>query len=179
MSNFRINKELKDEIFFITITTIEWINIFDKIDYFEILLNCIEYHQNNSKLNLFGYVFMTNHIHLLAQSPSMIAFLQNFKSFTTKMIKTQLKHDNRKYILTLIYNSYSRRDQQYFRIWQGGNWPIIIESESMFYQKLDYIHENPVLKGYVDNIEDWKYSSAKNYISDDHSLIEICDERMF
>ena len=33
-------------------------------------------------------------------------------------------------------------------------------------QKLDYIHQNPIRRGYVDKPEDWRYSSARNYIHD-------------
>jgi len=36
-----------------------------------------------------------------------------------------------------------------------------------------YIHENPVVKGYVDKEEDWIYSSARNYYCDDHSVIKV------
>jgi len=42
-------------------------------------------------------------------------------------------------------------------------------SEKWFYQKLNYLHENPVRKGFVTKPEDWKYSSAKNWLLDDHS----------
>jgi hypothetical protein len=31
-------------------------------------------------------------------------------------------------------------------------------------QKMDYIHQNPVKRGYVDRLEDWRYSSARNYL---------------
>jgi hypothetical protein len=39
-------------------------------------------------------------------------------------------------------------------------------------QKLDYIHHNPVKRGYVDIAEHWRYSSARSYMGSD-GLIEI------
>ena len=30
-------------------------------------------------------------------------------------------------------------------------------------QKLEYIHNNPVARGYVDETTHWRYSSARNY----------------
>ena len=33
----------------------------------------------------------------------------------------------------------------------------------MLIQKLEYIHQNPVKRGYVDESADWRYSSARNY----------------
>ena len=60
-----------------------------------------------------------------------------------------------------------------FEFWEKTNMPKIIESEKYFNQKLDYIHNNPIEKGYVDAAEDWTYSSARNYIRDDNSIIRI------
>ena len=43
----------------------------------------------------------------------------------------------------------------------------------MLRQKIVYIHNNPVRRGYVDAPEHWRYSSARNYECDDHSVLEI------
>jgi hypothetical protein len=43
----------------------------------------------------------------------------------------------------------------------------------MLRTKLEYIHNNPVKVGLVTNPEDYKYSSARNYVLDDHSVIEV------
>jgi putative transposase len=37
-------------------------------------------------------------------------------------------------------------------------------NEEMFRQKLDYIHNNPVRRGYVDDPAYWRYSSYRNYM---------------
>ncbi|MGZ8915414.1 MAG: transposase, partial [Methylobacter sp.] len=44
--------------------------------------------------------------------------------------------------------------------------------EVVMRQKLDYIHHNPVKRGYVDQPEHWRYSSARNYAGQD-GLIEV------
>ncbi|WP_308472004.1 hypothetical protein [Methylobacter tundripaludum] len=49
------------------------------------------------------------------------------------------------------------------QVWEEGNHPQIIESEAVMHQKLDYIHQNPVKRGYADQPEYWRYSSARNY----------------
>ena len=59
------------------------------------------------------------------------------------------------------------------KIWQEGYHPIAIKSQEVFNQKLEYIHYNPVKKGFVEKPEDWKYSSAGNYILGDDSLIAL------
>jgi len=42
-------------------------------------------------------------------------------------------------------------------------------------QKVEYIHHNPVKRGYVDNAEHWRYSSARNYLGKP-GLLEVCRE---
>jgi len=59
-----------------------------------------------------------------------------------------------------------------YQVWEEGNHPQIIESETVMLQKLDYIHWNPVKRGYVDQPEQWRYSSARNYAGQP-GLIEV------
>jgi hypothetical protein len=49
------------------------------------------------------------------------------------------------------------------QLWQEGSHPQMIADERMMWQKLEYIHNNPVRRGYVDDPIHWRYSSAKNY----------------
>ena len=59
------------------------------------------------------------------------------------------------------------------QFWQQDNHPIEIWSLKVFEQKLNYIHNNPVETGFVTDPIDWKYSSARNYGNDDHTVLEI------
>jgi hypothetical protein len=52
------------------------------------------------------------------------------------------------------------RDHQ---LWQERRHPRVITDEAMMWQKLEYIHNNPVRRGYVDDRVHWRYSSARNY----------------
>ncbi|WP_066633306.1 hypothetical protein [Labilibacter marinus] len=65
--------------------------------------------------------------------------------------------------------------KQAFKLWQNGNHAEIIYSNSFFYQKLDYIHNNPVLDMTVAEPEDYIYSSARNYAQLPY-LIDIIKE---
>lgn len=61
----KINKENKNLLHFLTLTTIEWINVFAQPEYFKILVDSLKYCQDNKGLLLYEYVFMTNHIHMI------------------------------------------------------------------------------------------------------------------
>ena len=60
-----------------------------------------------------------------------------------------------------------------YKVWQDGYHPIVLETEKFFCQKLDYMHKNPVRKGYVEWPEHWLYSSARNYVIGDHSVMRV------
>ena len=60
-----------------------------------------------------------------------------------------------------------------FQVWQEGFHPQLIQSEEMLLQKIVYIHQNPIKRGLVDRPEEWRYSSARNFICGDSSVIEI------
>ena len=60
-----------------------------------------------------------------------------------------------------------------YKIWQDEYHPIALHSEEWFNQKLDYMHFNPVRKDFVTKPEDCKYSSARNWYQDDHSVITL------
>lgn len=47
--------------------------------------------------------------------------------------------------------------------WQHHNKPIELWNKEVLMQKLNYIHQNPVVSGFVPQAEYWKYSSADNY----------------
>jgi len=52
-----------------------------------------------------------------------------------------------------------KADRKY-KFWQEGYCPKQITSHDIFQQKIDYIHLNPVRKGYVDSLDKWQWSSA-------------------
>ena len=60
-----------------------------------------------------------------------------------------------------------------YQVWQEGTHPELIQTEKMLFQKIEYIHYNPVLRGYVDASEHWRYSSARNYLDDHYSIIDV------
>ena len=59
-----------------------------------------------------------------------------------------------------------------YQFWQHHNKPIELWTDKVIQQKIDYIHKNPVVSGFVTDPVDWKYSGAKNY-QDDQTILEI------
>jgi len=168
MPSVKISKELNLGIYFLTFTIKNWYYIFDRHDRFQILRHClsdsIQYCQKNTDLKLFAYVFMLNHIHLIASSSDMIVFVRDFKKFTSKEILKNIIATEPS-ILKLFQISENK-----YEFWQKTNMPKRIESEKYFLQKVNYIQENPIRKQYVANPEHWYWSPANS-----KSIIETED----
>ncbi len=103
---------------------------------------------------MYSYVFMLNHIHLIASSSDMIGFVRDFKKFTSKEIQ--------KNIIATESNVLSLFDSGNgsYEFWAKTNMPKVIKTEKYLLQKIQYIHANPVRKQYVKRPEDWVWSSA-------------------
>lgn len=61
-----------------------------------------------------------------------------------------------------FYKKAHKTDREY-QVWEEGSHPQQIQSDEMMRQKIEYIHNNPVKRGYIDNPVHWRNSSARNY----------------
>ena len=60
-----------------------------------------------------------------------------------------------------------------FQFWQQHNHPIVLDNAFIINQKIEYIHNNPVLAGFVNNPEDWKYSSAMDFTKEGKGILDL------
>ncbi len=168
MPSPRINQNEKSETYFLTFTVRKWVNIFKNDEGNQLIINTLKFYQNKLDLRIFAYVIMLNHIHLIAQCDDMVTFCRSFKSYTSKELFRMLEKEENKFLEKSFRNNKGKPS-----IWIPNNWPELVYTEEFFDQKLNYIHNNPVTKGYVDLPEKWKYSSARNYYLNDHSVIFV------
>ncbi len=167
----------KTGVYFLTSTIVDWLPIFTSETYFKILINSFKFCREEKGLNVFAYVILDNHFHLVAWHPhDLSGVIKSLKMFTANEIIAQLKKDNKRWFLNQFAFAKKRyKTKSEYKIWQEGSHPQLITSEQMLVQKIEYIHSNPVDRGLVREIQHWKYSSAANYILDDHSVLEIYD----
>ena len=150
---------------FVSGTIINWIPLFSNTYVASIIFNSLKYLQNEDRLIIYAYVLMENHYHLIVSSPSDLRKEMNrFRSFTARKIIDFLKEKKSYELLNQLkfFKLQLKRDRSY-QLWQEGTCPKLINSEEMMLQKLEYIHNNPVKRGYVVNPVHWRYSSAFNY----------------
>ena len=109
---------------------------------------------------------MLDHIHLIisAENPKSIpTIFRDFKRYTSSKISSLLIRDKQSKALRVFREAVDKSSNQEYKVWQSGYHPIGIQSEYFFKQKRNYIHQNPIKKGYVNEPEHWRFSSAGNY----------------
>ncbi len=165
-----------EQIYFVTSTIVQWVPIFTSEKYFQILINSLNFSVEKQNLEIYAWVIMDNHFHLVCSSPNISSIIQGIKRYTAKRIITQLKYDNKNWLLNLFkyYKATYKRNSKY-QVWQEGFHPKMIINEEMFRQKIEYIHYNPVRRGLVAKPEDWLYSSAKFFLSGEESLVKLSE----
>lgn len=158
------------KLYFVTFTVIDWIDIFTRIEYTEIIYESIKYCQQNKGLEVYAYCIMTNHIHLIIGSERNVLsdIVRDLKSFTSRQIRKEIIKnpiESRKvWMLDLMEKQGLANDRNKdFQFWQQHNHPIELSTNEMLDQRLKYIHQNPVKAGFVEKEEDWLNSSAGDY----------------
>jgi putative transposase len=153
MPKNRVHLDVNHRTYFITLTIWNWYYIFDRHDRWRIIADSLKHCQENKGVQIYAYVFMLNHLHLIISAPDVTGFLRDFKKFTSKKLIENLRETEPE-VLELF------KTEDGYRFWKEDNQPKIIETEKFGLQKVNYIHNNPVVKGYVDRSQYWKWSSA-------------------
>ena len=60
-----------------------------------------------------------------------------------------------------------------FKLWQHENHPLLLDSDIVFNQRINYLYWNPVTAGFVTEPWYWKYSSAKDYMTKESGLLNL------
>jgi putative transposase len=115
---------------------------------------------------LYAYVIMDNHVHLIAAADDLSKEIGDFRSFTARQIVDWLQARNAQRVLTAREGEARPQNGPHVPSLAGGKPPRDDTGrgdDSPESQKVTYIHDNPVKRGYVDEAIHWRYSSARNY----------------
>jgi REP element-mobilizing transposase RayT len=172
--------------YFITITTVGWVDVFTRLNQKYNIINSLKYCQAHKGLEIYAYCIMTSHIHLLCKATDgfiLSDVIRDFKKHTSKKIIQTIKDEpdpsnselakqsRREWMLPYFQKAceHLKRDQKY-KVWQDGFHPEIVETNWFIKQKVDYIHNNPVVDKIVTLPEDYYFSSARNYAGLENEL---------
>jgi putative transposase len=124
------------------------------------------------EFRLVAFVFMPEHVHLLVfptrndtTAESISAFLIDVKMPSSQQIKQDLMATGSRLLAKLTIRE--RPGKMVFRFWQEGpGYDRNLQTEASVLAAIEYIHLNPVRRGLCKKITDWRWSSARWYVSD-------------
>jgi REP element-mobilizing transposase RayT len=128
---------------------------------------------------IFAYVLMPDHLHLITSQPNDCAnVLRRVKGIIARRVIDYLKLNNFESSLAKLRHEEWKRKHAH-SLWQQEKNVFSIYSESVFMQKVNYIHANPVRGGLVVSGADYRWSSARIWQHreiDDEPL--LCDNHL-
>jgi REP element-mobilizing transposase RayT len=142
-----------------------WIDIFTREDYCKVIIDSFEFCRKNKGLKIYAFVIMPSHIHAVLEAPSLSDVIRDFKAHTARTILKQIEDstiESRKEWLLYMFSYFAKYESQNekYQFWQKTNHPTELINTEMLVQKINYIHNNPVIAGLVSQAEYWRYSSA-------------------
>jgi len=126
---------------------------------------------------IYAYVIMLDHLHAMTDSvlkPSKV--LQYINGIISRRVIDHLKERGHNASLQKLRREAGARGHRY-SLWEHHSNALPIFSESMFMQKVNYIHENPVRAGLVERAEDYRWSSVRIWrrcpLEDEPLIVDI------
>ncbi|HRP40133.1 MAG TPA: transposase [Chitinophagales bacterium] len=166
---------IKDQkgIYFVTFTVHQWVDVFTRRDYADIAVNSLQFCQREKGLMIYGWVIMSNHIHLIVQSNQspLSDIIRDFKKYTATQIVKAITENNRESRKKWLLWLFNKEGKIWF--WEEGYHAEEIFSKEFFDTKLKYIHLNPVRAGIVEKEEEYLLSSCADYYDVRKGLLEL------
>lgn len=176
-SKYKISDQ--EQLYFLTITVVKWVDIFTRKDYKIIITDSLNFCILNKGLEVYAWVIMSNHIHLIVRAKEgfmLSNIIRDFKKFTSKLIVETIMEigESRKDWLLDKFSFEARRTgrAKNYKLWTDDNHPICLNKSEWVLQRLNYIHQNPVRQTLVSKPEDYVFSSAIDY-ADGKGLVDI------
>lgn len=151
-------------LYFVSFAVKEWIDVFTRNEYKNIVVESLSYCQKKKGLVLYAWCIMSNHVHLIISSIAdclLQDILRDLKRYTSKTIVEAIRENPQESRKEWLLEKFRNKDGITF--WGSDNHPIELFSNKVITQKLNYLHDNPVKEGLVFKDEQYVYSSAIDY----------------
>ncbi|MCX6209916.1 MAG: transposase [Bacteroidetes bacterium] len=148
---------------FFTATILEWKHLLKPNKFKDIVTSSLEFLVKEKRVEVFGFVIMSNHLHIIwrvMNEYKLAEVQQSFMKYTAQMMIKELRNNHLKVLEHFFVGAKDRK----YQIWERNPLSIELHSNDVLFQKLHYIHANPVKAGLIALAEDYHYSSASLYI---------------
>lgn len=165
-SRNRGDYEKHGDVYFITSTVAGFVDIFRHNPACKVFVDCVRFYQDRGDFTLLAWVLMPNHFHFVlkrSQNLTVSQVIGNIKRLTARRIGELRTRPVMKATFDQLTKAATLEPGKGTAIWKHRFDCLTIISLDTLRQKVDYIHCNPVRKGFVDSPEQWPYSSAAQY----------------
>lgn len=167
----------EETTYFVTTTVTRFARVFCEDCYCDILIRNIKHYQENYRFKILGYVIMPTHFHRIVEVQPEIRtiseIMRDLKKYSAWDLMEALEKDGRKDLIGLFKGAAEGNPRQKRKFWMERFDDEVIRNVEMLRTKLNYIHYNPIKAGLVAEPEDYKYSSARNYVRNDQSVLFV------
>jgi REP element-mobilizing transposase RayT len=171
----------KGGLYFVSFATVYWLDVFTREEYFDKVVESIKFCQHNKGMEVYARCIMTNHVHLIfkAKEENPSELMRALKTYTSnslqKLIEENKQEGRSEWLLWMMERAATKSaNVKHRQFWCQDNKPIELWSSTVIDQKLEYIHMNPVVAGFVSEPEHWRYSSAIDF-ANKKGLIELSE----
>ena len=166
-------------IYFVTTAIVGWVDLFTRWELKHVILDSLRHCQKEKGLVVHAWCLMPSHLHMIISTKQepLPNIMRDFKKFTSKeLVRTMegINESRKGWILELFSEVADHLERvSHYKVWQDGNHPELLFSAKFMEQKLDYLHSNPVADEIVDEPEEYRYSSARDYYSNKKGYLEV------
>ncbi len=152
------------QIYFWTATVNQWIKLLEPDNFKNVIIDSLAYLSRLNKIDVFAFVIMPNHIHIIWRINEMNGKEMphaSFLKFTAHQFKKMLTSTNPNLLVKFAVAA----DNKKYEFWQADSLAIQLYSEKVARQKLNYIHNNPLAERWLlaKDVFEYHYSSANFY----------------
>jgi REP element-mobilizing transposase RayT len=176
MERYRIVAEVG--LYYVTFTVVEWLPVFIDEAACKIITDSLNFCIQHKSLRVNAYVIMPTHLHA-------IVFDVEFNAERLKHTLDDMRKFNGRQLLDYSgkhfpkcfgaeFQEHAGKDRER-RFWQPTQHPVGIASDRFWNQKIDYLHANPCRKGLVLRPEDWRFSSARYWLTREKNDVQLSD----
>jgi len=168
--------------YFVTLTVVGWVDLFTRKECQDILINALRHCQKEKGLVINAYALMPSHIHLIVRSEEsgvgLSNILRDLKTYTAKQyikwFENSGKESRSEWLkIVFAYHAKFNSNNSNYQIWKQDNQPKLCAHPKFTRQKIAYVHNNPVVSGFVDEPEHYRLSSASAYRGDVSGPIKV------
>jgi len=185
----RTRHEINEDTWFVTFTCHDWLPLFELTNSYDLVYKWLKLIDEKYQIKTTGFVIMPNHVHVLLYlsdlSVNLNTIMANGKRFMAYDLVKRLaeqQHGDVLNTLKAVCTDKERTKGQLHKAFEPSFDAKAVYTFNFLYQKLDYIHHNPVTGKWhlCTEFTDYPHSSAAFYETGvEHPFVSVFDYRNY